>query len=773
MKPRKKFFIIIGLLIIAALSMTLSCAQKDEKIGVLFVLHGGMDEYVPLNLFDAALHQFAYDPNHPVHSLIMWNSAAWSTVLDSEFSIKFRRKFEFEYERIGGLDPFHALSDIQLADMKAVLDQNPYGLEFEVDFASWMSGDRPEHFPYPRFLQSPPEGGDSVTYCGEQETKSVVLDFTNGGSEFAVGATLTGSTGATAVIDEVTLESGSWAGGDAAGLLALSDIVYATGFCGRSGDACTVDADCGFDLCLGNYFEAGDALSGSSGGRAEAAGTIHWPGCDPDRYNVDGPAERLLAKGVTRILVVDLTVGGVRFYKTFEVIQMTKKVLERWNAEHDTSVPLLWVNDYADLMEDSYPVAPENWTPIMGEPTEDRHVLVQGRPNPLAEDMELAALNLEGIEAGMSSDVSDADTAVLLFNHGLFDPDRRFYDPKIDDSVVLNENIKSLLLEQHPDMDPDNIIGAYGGSREVNPENGIFERTRPMRGEDLAYSYLHETDQDMPGDEWGYRYWDALEYLKDRGVKHIVVGFPQVVTDSVLTMVEYFNQVGKEVGVKTWLRYDEGDNESYPGVGHPFADYWGNWVDTDCGGEPCCFEMGGCDDGREYPPPRQAPLDEDREDMDPSLAYDLSDYGHLGYDPTLGPPDPNGPVQDQYTGTWDMYVTPSDDPRVGELLAKHVLAAVTSPLVYITNGEIENIAAGETVTFKASLAGSNCGHYSYAWFLQEEGSSEWQTVGRNHPAWKWKTARDDAGTYSIRCRVTNAEERTGEVTWKGFVVSDS
>ena len=75
-------------------------------------------------------------------------------------------------------------------------------------------------------------------------------------------------------------------------------------------------------------------------------------------------------------------------------------------------------------------------------------------------------------------------------------------------------------------MDPDNIIGAYGGVREVNPENEIYERTRPMRGEDLAHSYLHETEQDMPGDEWGYRYWDALEYLKDRGVKHIVVSFP-------------------------------------------------------------------------------------------------------------------------------------------------------------------------------------------------------------------------------------------------------
>lgn len=62
--------------------------------------------------------------------------------------------------------------------------------------------------------------------------------------------------------------------------------------------------------------------------------------------------------------------------------------------------------------------------------------------------------------------------------------------------------------------------------------------------------------------------------------------------------------------------------------------------------------------------------------MDPSLAYDVSEYGHLGYDPSLGLPDPNGPVQGQYRGTWAMYQPPDDDPGVGKLLAKHVLNAV-------------------------------------------------------------------------------------------------
>jgi hypothetical protein len=61
--------------------------------------------------------------------------------------------------------------------------------------------------------------------------------------------------------------------------------------------------------------------------------------------------------------------------------------------------------------------------------------------------------------------------------------------------------------------------------------------------------------------------------------------------------------------------------------------------------------------------------------MDPSLAYEVSEYGHLGYDAALGAPDPDSPVQDQYTGTWAMYRPPNDDPRIAELMANHVLKA--------------------------------------------------------------------------------------------------
>ena len=665
----KKGMFLFGCIVLF-FSISINSVHGQEKIGVIYILHGGMDNYQEQYLWDAAVHQFTYDPNHPVSQIVIWNSANWTLVLQSEFAIKFIRKFEFEYERIGGTDPFHAISDQQLADMKAVLDANPYGLTFEVDFANWMSGDRPEHYPYPRFLYYPPSGtGDNVTYCGEDEP-----------------------------------------GGP-------------------------------------------------------------WSGCVPDRYDVDGPVERLLKKGVSRIIMVDMTVGGVRFYKSFDVVQMTKRALDDWNTANGTSIPLIWVNDYSTLMERSYPSDPAGWTPIQGPPTTDQHVLLNGSPNPIADDSELALLHVEGIEAGMPGTVSDADTGVILFNHGLFDPDRKFFDPKIDDSVTVNENIKAQLLSRHPEMASDNIIGAYGGVKEINPENGLLERTRPMRGENLAHSYLHEGDNDMPGAEWGYRYWDALEYLKNRGVEHIVIAFPQVVSDSVLTLVEFYNQIGNSIGIKTWSKWGTWDFVNYPGVGHPFADYWGNWVDTDCGGEECCFEMGGCSDGRPYPPPRQAPIDKARDDMDPSLAYDLSDYGHLGYDPAVGPPDPNNPVQNQFTGTWELYLPPSEDPRVGQLLAKHVLNAAINPLVYITNGEVEGITEGEGVTFEAHVTGGGVPGYTYQWSIKEDGDSSWSSVGTNSANWTWNPASGEAGIYAVSCMVTDSQDHTGEGVWDGFGVS--
>jgi hypothetical protein len=195
---------------------------------------------------------------------------------------------------------------------------------------------------------------------------------------------------------------------------------------------------------------------------------------------------------------------------------------------------------------------------------------------------------------------------VLLLNHATREGNR-WFDPKIDDTLEFNANIRRVLLERHPGIDPRNVLQAWFGRREVNPALprrppafSQLERTRAMRGENLGEAYLYETDE-LPQGDAGLLYWDALERLKAQGVEHIVVAFPQIMVDSVLNLVEVPNQVAKEIGWRGWARLDPGDFATWPGTGHPFADYWGNWVDTDCparqrrGREPCCFTMGGCD----------------------------------------------------------------------------------------------------------------------------------------------------------------------------------
>ncbi len=422
-----------------------------------------------------------------------------------------------------------------------------------------------------------------------------------------------------------------------------------------------------------------------------------WPECDPQRYDTEGTIDRMLDAGVEKILVIDLTTSGVRFFKSYDSIRMSRRVIAEHNSRRGSNVTLHWLNDPTDLMRDSYPDKPEGWTASLGEPDNDPLIPLSRRPNPVSSDPEFAVLHTEGIERQFNKDVPPEKTGVMLINHATREHNETF-DPKIDDTLVLNNNIRDALLRRNPGLQKDNIVGAWMGIKEENsaikprpPSFSRLERTRRMRGENLGHAYLYQQGGQMPKGEWGYLYWDALEYLKDNGVEHIVVAFPQITVDSVLNLVELPNQVAKEIGYRSWLHIDEPDFETYPNVGHPFADYWGIWVKRECP-KPnapdemteCCFTMGGCGDDRPYPPPRLAPPSSARDDLDPSLAYDVSEFGHLGYDPALGAPDPSRPVQNQYAGTWAIWEPPNDDPRVGEILAAHVID-------YVRRSGAENI----------------------------------------------------------------------------------
>ena len=174
-------------------------------------------------------------------------------------------------------------------------------------------------------------------------------------------------------------------------------------------------------------------------------------------------------------------------------------------------------------------------------------------------------------------------------------------------------------------------------------------------------------------------------------------------------------------------------------------------------------------------PVRQTPLNQKMSDLDPSLCFDMSEYGHRGYDPALGLPDPDNPVQDQYTGTWEMYSAPNADPRVGQMLAQHVLNAAVNPLVYITNGNMRGIELGDTVTFEAHVTGGGVSPYTYEW-SKNKNDSGWSVVtGETGSTWTWIPGSGEEGVYDIKCKATDSQTptpRTGEVIWEDFAVPD-
>jgi len=491
-----------GPLLLGACAAT-QTADPPRKVGVVYVFHGGSAESGSRSSWEATLQIFAYDPASPVYRGVIWNAVRWPLILTAGNAPKELGKYAFSYERIGGSDPANDHTLALFERLRTLLEsrERELGVEFVVDFASWLAPD-PRHHAFPRLIYAPRvPGGSPMTYC---------------------------------------------------------------------------DAS--------------------------------WPDCDPQRYDVDGTIERLLAAGVSEIHMIDLTTSGVRFFKSWDVVNLARQVVDRHNARNGTDVRVHWVNDPTDLMTESYPAEPAGWTLSRGEPARDVAVPLAGRPNPVSEDPRLADVHVRGIAARFRADIPLARTGVLLANHATREGNR-WFDPKIDDTLVLNANIRRRLLERHPDLAEAHILGAWFGRREPNTLTGRPERTRPMRGENLGEAFLYETHA-LPEGWSGYLYWDALEALKEAGVEHLVVAFPQIMVDSVLNLVEVPNQIGKEIGTRTWRASGPAEAALYPGVGHPFADYWGIWVDTACparagtGTEPCCFEMGGCADGRPYPPPR-------------------------------------------------------------------------------------------------------------------------------------------------------------------------
>ena len=70
----------------------------------------------------------------------------------------------------------------------------------------------------------------------------------------------------------------------------------------------------------------------------------------------------MLQAGVEEIVIIDLTTAGVRFFKSYDVIRLSRDVIAGHNAANNTNVTLHWANDPQDLMRRFYPDQPSGWT---------------------------------------------------------------------------------------------------------------------------------------------------------------------------------------------------------------------------------------------------------------------------------------------------------------------------------------------------------------------------------------------------------------------------
>ena len=429
--------------------------NERPRVGVLYVSHGGNETYGEKQVWESTVQIFSYDKNSPVYQRILWNPDYWPQFYGFRNATKEIGKYSFEYERIGGVDPYPKSKAELTQHLVELMNayENKYEMDFIVDKMSWLSPEIVE-LANPRRLYYPgTEDGSILAYCGK--------------------------------------------------------------------------------------------------------GDDSWLDCNPDRYDIDGPIERLLKIGVERFIMVDLTTAGARFSKTFDVYTVAKQVIDKHNQATGENVVIEWVNDPDNLMVKSYPQDASGWTRSKGKPEINPIIAISDFPNPVIEDLKLAKFQVEGIASQFNENVSLKDTGVLMINHGIRNGDEVF-DPKINDTLTLNKNIKNLLLQNFPALKTQNILGGWFGEMVINqrvkpspPAFTQMERTREMRGENLGYIVLHDTDGSKPEGEWGYRYWEALDQLKKNKVKHIVVVFPQIMENSVLNLVEVPNQIAKEIGYKS------------------------------------------------------------------------------------------------------------------------------------------------------------------------------------------------------------------------------
>ncbi len=118
---------------------------EPRTVGVLFVVHGGSAEQGVADTFDSTLQFFQYDPNNIIFKSLIWNAAAWPTVLKSGDSQSYANAASQLKKYLFG-------TDRQFASLQRALEVEGRELNvcFIADIAQWIgTQEQANRLPWP------------------------------------------------------------------------------------------------------------------------------------------------------------------------------------------------------------------------------------------------------------------------------------------------------------------------------------------------------------------------------------------------------------------------------------------------------------------------------------------------------------------------------------------------------------------------------------------------------------------------------------------------
>ncbi len=77
-------------------------------------MHGGAETWGPQTAWDSTVKIFYHDPNSFIYQNVIWNPVFWPFLLFEPSGQAQSMKFESQYARIGGVDPYDEIGDQQL-----------------------------------------------------------------------------------------------------------------------------------------------------------------------------------------------------------------------------------------------------------------------------------------------------------------------------------------------------------------------------------------------------------------------------------------------------------------------------------------------------------------------------------------------------------------------------------------------------------------------------------------------------------------------------------